>query len=412
MKKHIIFGVLTIFLLSFFACDHNFTIPKEVQIKGSPEIKFGAKFDLSEMFKEAIDGMKNSLKDNDDFALIDCNDTEYETFLIYMELLDEVIDLADSELGQNIPSMDPELAEILNNLGLGHNNPAAPPQTIPEGGLDLYNDTISLPLDAMDDLLSGFAFNDAKIYLYVSGSGGLAELLSIELTLPDNEKKKSDISNTNSSGYSDNWKSSGYSGEQAPGGYASEIPMSSMTSGTQEINCRIFIEGGKVITSADLALEGNILVEAVIWFPLVLTVTNSAGAKIEIMENIGEGDLFGRSSDSEESDNIDLENFVTWLKLDLVLNNKLFEDAKVLAESKGVEIIVPLTGNSITLDIKEDTLREINNPDNIPFNPSISLRFDEGTRLTIPNGFDIAITKFSISAGINAKIPLPWAMEG
>jgi len=72
---------------------------------------------------------------------------------------------------------------------------------------------------------------------------------------------------------------------------------------------------------------------------------------------------------------------------------------------------MPLTGNSITLDINKDKLNEINNPDNIPFNPSINLAFDDGAKLTIPRGFDIAITKFGISAGLNVKIPLPWASE-
>jgi len=414
MKKHIISGVLILFMFSFLTCDHEFAFPKEIQIKGSPDIKFGASVDLSEIFEEAITGMKTSLSGAAGIELIECKNTVYETFMIYMELLDRTINLADNNpFGTEVAGLSPDLIKILKDLGLYHDDPNLK-RTIPPEGLNFFNDKISLPLDGVGDLLSGFSFNDAYIFLYVSGSGGLVNLLSIELTLPDGKIIYSDIHSARSSGRA-GW-AAGYSGAQAPGGYAAAIPLSSMKSGNtpQEIGCKIYIKGGKTITPADLDLTGDILVEAVIWLPLVLTVTNPNGASIEIMGSIMDNvDLFGRTASPEESENnLDLENFVSWLKLELILNNKLFEGAKVVAQNPtGVKIEVPLTGNSITVDINENKLKDINDPSNIPFNPSISLKFENNAKLIIPKDFNIKIIKFGITAGLNVKIPLPWAAE-
>ena len=405
--------ICAVLIFVFPACDLQF--PTAVLVKGNPEVRFAATIPLGDMFKEALDGMKESLEGSGSGGLgmniIKCTGTEYETFLIYSKILDEKFDLTDIEIGEFPEEIPEEFLEYLRDvLGVDINNPAV--EITVDGKKELLEETeIILPFDDAGELLDGFSFEGAKIILYISGSGGLADLLTLDLTIGNGTKQNFPISGSMPSGINSWVAPNYYTGTTAPtAGAVAVINLNSLAFEELTIKYSVYIADGKTIIPSHLNEEATIKVEAVIWLPLELTA-GSGAPEIVLMDSIMEDDidLFGRTADG---DGFDLSDFVSSFSFGLQLNNNPFQGAELKAVSPGkngspgVTIPVVLSGNSILLNINEQLLRDINDPDNIPFNPSISLEFKPNGKLAIPREFDLAITSLELSAALNFRMEL------
>jgi len=375
MRKQIISLALAILVLSFFACD--LTIPSAIEIKGTPEIRFGANLDIGDLLKDMVDGLFDNFSGSGDGPkFIKCTNTDINTFIIYSVVLEQPI------VGDEFNN----LSEAVNLLGGSHSTPAS---------IDLISGVTPIEIPSIDfsEFLGGFSFADFKANMYISGSS-IVNALTVELDI--NGEKISRKGN----------KSSGlknvveYSETNLPEGI--EIPF---TFDGNEITIvpRVYIEADTVINSAMLS-NPTILIEIAIWLPLVLTADND-GAKFEFPNLFSGSDLFGRESPEDPNP---VGDIVEWLSLEIKLSGtNPFTNAKLVVESKPagqtpIVIETPFGGNSLNFKIDESDMEKINS--SYPFIPEISLRFDQGGKLSLPRSFKA--TEFAFIARLGFKIDL------
>jgi len=408
MKRSIICLAFALLMVCFSACDLQ--LPNDVLIKGNPEVKVALTIELDDIFDGVINSIRSGFNNNNDIDLITCNQTRVETLMLYTKLFDLEFDLSDSIDPEDF-DLNPAFIEFLNELGV-----AGSPNYTPLNNKILGEDTIDIPLADFDDMLSGFSFNEAKILLYISGTGGLADLLTLELNNEDpvsikNNKSFSDSNNAKLTTEPNSTRV--YSGTQFPAGSVSKINLNSLSAGDINAHYKIYVKAGTSISLAELNENATIKVEAVIWLPLVLS-SDPNSAPFELISSIMEGDdLFGRTSGSSD---LNLTEFISSLNISLIFNSSPFQNATLYAESQSsggdlISIPVPLNGNSITLNINEQILEEINDPKNIPFDPAIFLKFNSNGKLEIPRDFDLKITNLAFKAGLNYKISLSEGLQ-
>jgi len=424
MKKIIAFSTIFLLVLSFFAC--NFEIPSAVEIKGNPEISLTGNFEIGKLFNDGInDRLVSALADNEfNMELVHCTATQYQTYLIYMELVDAHVEYCEdngfeiiSQGGITLPEGFDE--DFFDNLIEYFQGQAT--YTLLKDEV-LLEDTIEIPLADVGELLDGFELTDGKILLYISGKGDLLQYLAIELILnPDEapevkeniEGQPVDFINWNvEEGYHT------YTGANAP---HCEIPISlkDMPLGENlEISYKIYVPEGTTIDREDLEDDADILIEAVIWFPLNVRVPDSKldGVTIDFSSFLNDGeeksdsDLFGR--DAPDSEFL-MGEIIESLSLKIVLANStgLFDPGTKLIVTSGEEGVnqisvadIDLGSNTINIAITKEIMDQINDPVNWPFVPDISIHFPAGTGLGVPRDFDLSISQFVFSAKISHRV--------
>ncbi|MDR0465299.1 MAG: hypothetical protein LBG94_09355 [Treponema sp.] len=359
-NKSIVFFALILPVFSFFSC--SLEIPKAVQIKGTPEIRFGANLDLSESLSEMMDEFFTANND-DGISFINCTNTQMRTFIIHMNLFSEDI---------NLP-----IGFDFSQGGL-----------IPHGLDDVYNDSMSVP--AMDfDFLEDFSFSPSDTRIYISGSP-IVNYLTTELTISG---LSSEYSMTGKSYLDD---ISEFDKLSLPNnGTPISLPF---TGDSIAIDYRIFFTEGKTIPSG-LDTSLNVLVEIAVMVPMTL-IAGSSGASFEFPEMFPAGqDLFGRENPGDENP---LNEFVEALSLDIRFNNIPFTGATLMVKSGDINIDSNFTGNSLFMNISEAKMNEINNK--YPFAPEFSMRFVPGGKLSIPREFKA--TEFAFKAKLNYRMEL------
>ncbi|MCL2764259.1 MAG: hypothetical protein FWD40_03130 [Treponema sp.] len=403
MKKNIVLLMLPILTLSFMTC--SFEIPNAVQIKGSPNVTLAADFPIGSTFAENLDDLFLQAINESEYDLepVNCTNTVYQTYLIYTELLSENFDL--SNIGVDFPEdISQEFLDFLASLGIQIEQSAAEYEL--EEDKILLDSTMELPLSDMGDILEGFVFDMAEVILYISGVGGLAELLTVELAIGDGESHIIPVSESKPSDI-DDWRNGGYNGRYAPESNI-EFPMSDITLGEDVIiRYKVYIKEGTTITPESLLLDATIKAEAVIWLPLILKA-GEGGRAINFSEFLGDlipdKDLFDRKY---PGDDLALDEIVDSATLKIVLDNNPFRGAELVIRSANFNTednIVfknELTGNSLDFNISDDLLERINRPVNWPFIPDISIFFAEGETISIPRNFNFNITQFNFSAKVN-----------
>jgi len=404
MKKYLKFAIFILSIFAFSTCDLQ--IPNAVEIDGSLSLRLSARYDVGSLFEDNLKDMLLSFSNNG-MTYIKCTNTAHHTYLFYQEVLEKDFSLTDStmEFPEGVP---PEFAELLKEMGEDYDEPDFE-HIVQNGEGLLYDDNITIPLteigadsEAMN-MLEGFIIKDAKILLFISGSGGLAELLEIDLKI-NGEEESVDINDTQPSGLSID---TNYTNPAAPSHYAVVIDITDLELDSDiVINYKIYIPDGTPITRNDLDKTGSIKVEAVVWLPLEL-VAGAGGASFEIPDLFPEGDdLFGRKEPS--SDNILLE-MIKSLSLSIVMSNNPFDKAALNVSSKGnngsegIAIQSTISGDLLSFHIDDNVLGKINDPDNFPFNPVISLNFDEGGSISMPRDFNFGIKQLAASATVNYR---------
>jgi len=389
MKKQVSFFALTFLILSFFACDLGIKFPKEIVIKGSPQIVFAAKINFGDMlmgfFEEAI-------KDLEEVDVFPCVNTENHTYIAYINLFTESLNL-----GGVIPDDD-----------------LFPGITIPDYITMSQEETlyksaeIELPLSALTDneLLNGFSLNNMSAKLYFSGEGTLIQKVKIELIIDGVAGDEYDINTSGISGSgSINFDDDKYTGTKLPDGGV-EIPFTPGANPT--VQFRAFVPLGAEITEDDFT-TGQITAELLVWIPLELTALAEGTWELLDLSKTEDGsppnDLFGRP-DPEGNDEVEgnvFTDIISYLELEVALNKSPFPSGTEINinSTGGFNITGELEGNSIK--IIAANLDDLNDPQYYPFAPSISLTIPPGD-LVLPR--DFRTTSIAVKADIKFNIPL------
>ncbi|WP_461257401.1 hypothetical protein, partial [Treponema sp. R80B11-R83G3] len=121
MKKRVVFFVLLLLGLVFFACEFN--IPKAIEIKGSPSVRFVQTIDIGEKFTDLIN---KAIKGDDGegaegvegMDIVPCTNTGLTnvTFLIHMDLFEKTLTIEEDspeDLAEQFPGIDLDLIDEL-----------------------------------------------------------------------------------------------------------------------------------------------------------------------------------------------------------------------------------------------------------------------------------------------------------
>jgi hypothetical protein len=144
--------------------------------------------------------------------------------------------------------------------------------------------------------------------------------------------------------------------------------------------------------------------------PMDLLNSNTAPAKVSFTEMAKDedsdladkDDLFGRSKDGDS-----LMEWIKSLTLRLDLNDSAFSKASLYLNDGKKEMLFPISGQTMTVDIKGDYLDHINNKDNIPFIPDIGILVQKDGAMQIAR--DLAAVNISFEAEIIASFNAPWS---
>jgi len=380
MKKARSFFAL-IPVLFVLAC----TLPNSIEIKATPKFTIFSNLKIGSLLSDVLE---DSFKGSNELSIIRCINTTYYTLMLHINLFDETFDII------NLPDGSQFLPPNLNI-------------PVPAGGLDLINpgSSMTLPLQDLGDLLNGFEFDQNEVItkLYFSGSSILSKL-AIELTVGTKPPlmfgvgQAIQIDNKESDRAA--WVNNEYTGTTAPGGGV-EVGFP-LCGDDVDINFRVFIPAGQVLTNADFN-NAYIKVELVVWLPFIFRAS-STGASLGLPDGFfGEDgeDIFGRNPGDEG-----ITDFIESLTLVIGLDKNPFDGADLTIRSTAgnFEIKNRLSNNSLSFSISEQDMQKINSSAYFPFSPQLSLDFEPNKLLKLPRNFNI--TSISFEARISYAIEL------
>jgi len=359
-------------VLLLLAC--NLQMPNAVQIKGSPDFRFAAKFDMGDY----LAGFFNDFKeDKDEVKLLDCEKTGVVTYLVYMKLFNEALPL-----------------DNLTDKGMTAGVDFVVPEDIP-----LTTGKLDVPSLDFGDFLDGFTFNQGSITsrIYVSGSP-IVNCLSVKLTIKGSAATLAKAS-----------QASGLDGKTTydkaalpENGTQIDLPFDG---NEVPIDYTILIGKGETIKK-EWTNAPSVFVEIAVWLPFEFTA-NKDKAELKLPDDLfSEGDLFGReNSDSGNT----LTEMLESLNFAIKMNTNPFTGASLIVESKGIQIINSISGASLGFAINEQNMKAINSAENFPFAPQLKLVFNKGGMLSFPRNF--IITEITFKAKLNHTIDLSGGMN-
>jgi hypothetical protein len=404
MRKKIFFGAASILTLIFFACE--FTIPKTVEFKGTPLVRFVETVNIGDMFTDLLNDAFNEAE-NEGITIIPCLNTPNYTYLIYMELFDDELanDLDDPSMGFN--GADEEWGDLFEELADGQEHPLSKDMVMME------SEPVEMPFSSVGDYLEGFEFTELRTRLYFSGSSPLIDRLKIRVTIntKDNEGNKIDetqeivIPIIKESKIND-WLE-GYTAVKSPfelypsEGVDFDLPFDE---NDKEILVSVYIPEGTGVILTDFE-SGNFKCEIVVWLPFVLEADATDGGIISFPPDAlfsSTDDLFGRDAAGE--DNL-MADVIEILRLDIKLDYSPFQGSDLIVYTeKGIELKNKLTDNYLSCAISKKNMEKINNPDYFPFIPNFKMLFSPGATLSFPQEFNAV--EFMFRAKINYKLDL------
>jgi len=370
MKKQLPFLIIAFILICFFSCNMDFTLPKEIQITGNPELKFAAGFDLGSEFAQDIDGIFQGFTGSGK-KTIECINTNIVTYILYNLVLEEDIDMSvyATIIGGAYPYIVPTDWTLIS---------AGSKQS-------------QIPAINLSSFVENFSFKNYITNLYISGTE-IVNILTVDLNIPGVNAQKGNRSTTLGS-------LEVYTGTSLPEGIHIDMEF---TGEPITINPVVTIKAGERI-NASMMNNQKLKIEIAVWLPMILTADGSAEFALPELFKKGD-DLFGRTSEASENS---IANFVESLNIEVSLSGSPFRDAILAVESTaGVTIITPpFSGNKLGFNISEEKLSEINGK--YPFDPQFKLLFESGGILQIPRVFntsEVALNaklNYAINLGIN-----------
>lgn len=375
MRKILYITFLAPVLLSL-AC--NLQTPNAVQVKGSPDFKISANFDIGNHLKELHKGFE---EDKDGVVLLDCEKTEIVTYLVYMRPYDQDIPLTSAITSGG--------SDFTNNTG-------SDIVLVPSSGGSSY-EKLEVPALDFSEFLQDFSFDPSAIKskLYISGSQ-IVNGLSVELKINGG----SPITKKGNTASGLNTGKKTYDKLTLPeGGVDIDIPFNG---DKINIEYKIFVAKNDKIEKAWMT-NPSVLIEIAVWLPFKF-IADKDGAKVELPDDLfsSEGsDLFGREKPS--SDNTVTEMLES-LSLAMKMNTSPFTGASFNVSSKGISITNPISGPSLEFALDETKMKVINSPQGFPFAPKFQVVFKKGGILKFPRA--LSITEISFKAKVNHTVDL------
>jgi hypothetical protein len=369
MKKFFTFLSLALTLLFVFACDLQ--LPKAIQIKGSPELKFSTNWEV-DIFSNMMESAFGS--DSSDQEIHEClNAPEYKTYLIRMEIFNGDVNIASKD--------------VSNGMGGEH--------TLNEELVLASSDTApkKLPFSGFGDYLDGFKLktDDIKSKLYVDGSSEIVTAITIKLSgnvsLPDGSTGKvSQRGSANNAHTLPKLPDGGIDVDLHPDFFKKDASL--------DIGYKIYLAQGEVIETAWLG-NSKIDAELVIWIPMVLEAEkNNAEIKFDSLKGVG--DFLISMSES---------GFIEGLNIAVGMGVNPFKEGKLVARdinNTGFEITNPMSADALNFTLSEKDVEYIN--ENY-FDPEFSIRFErQGAVIKIPKIF--SVTTISMTAKLNYTVEL------
>jgi len=404
MKKIVVFLTLLLLGLIFFACEFN--IPKAVEFKGTPTVRFRQEIPVGEKFTSILaDAIKDKQTENelDDMTILSCDETKIFTELIHMKLFDKTFEF-DIEQPEppNIPGFDlgDQFDDLVNNQSII--------LTEDRDLINKFDDPMEIPFSSVGSLLEGFEFVGHKIKLYVSGSD-IIDKVFIDIGFDTKEngevvestgdkyfgkhpnKEESDI---------EIWKKDGYTATEPPSnGFNIDLPLNGKD---LAVKFRVYIPKDETLYLHELK-DAQIKVEVVVWLPFEFEATGEDGATIDFPKDAlfsSEKDLFGR--DKPGADNM-MTDIIQSLNLEIKFDINPFKNSTLIITSTGIELTNQLKNdNSFPFVVSEEDMKKINSPDNWPFTPNFKMKFSKGDTLKLPREFNV--TEFIFNAKIKYRV--------
>ena len=398
MKKRFVFLALLPLGLIFFACEFN--IPKAVEFRGNPTVKFRQTVPVGEKFTSIL---ADAIKDNDDMkdmTIFLCEKTEIYTDLIHMNLFDEEFDLDDdnpeppdfsgSELGDIFEDLKKDKIVTLDKDMI----------------LIQTKEPIEVPLKSIGNLLEGFEFHGHQIILYFDGTDIInnakmniyfntvedGEPVTIEYKDQDIPKGKSD--------FDDIWsKNDTYTDTNPPEG---GLHVGLRLNGEDvTVSYEVYIPAGEEVKLADFKncwIKG----EVVIWLPFEFEAMEDE-ATISFPDDAlfsSQDDLFGREKPGE--DNI-MTEIIQSMNVEIKFDINPFKESTLIAYSKNIEIKNELKNDdSFPFIVSKEDMDKVNDPENFPFTPNFKMKYLKGRILTLPSSFNV--TEFIFNAKIKKRV--------
>jgi len=405
MKKRVVFLVLLLLGLIFFACEFN--IPSAIEFKWSPNIDFVQAIPVGEKFTSIFADEVKKKQDNsqvEDMIILSCENTEIYTDVIYMELFNEILELDPDE--PELPKFpNNELEEIFEDLVKDESFILDKDRNL----INKFDEPMNVPFSSIGALFEGFEFTGHDIKLYVSG-GSIVDRVKIDirfdtmeddLTVDSTDDKYFGLDPNKEESGIENWKINGYTEIEPPStGIVLDLPLNGKDI---DVYFRVYIPAGETLFLDDLT-DGNIKVEIVVWLPFAFEAKEEE-ATISFPNDVlfdSEKDLFGRKKPGE--DNM-MVNIIQSLNLEIKFDENPFHESTLIVDSKGIEIVNELKDdNTFPFIVSENDMKKINAPENWPFTPNFKMKYEQGKVLRFPREFNT--TEFIFSAKMKYRMDL------
>jgi len=374
MKNLFSYLSLALVLLLIFACDLQ--VPKAIQVKGNPELKFAVKSWEIDLFSDI---MASALGDNDNTQIFECiNAPTYKTFLIRMELFDSELELEDPLGGVVININGGDYSIDNQDIIFTLQEPVYLASSDPDEPV-----TVTLSFSNFNDSMPGFKFKKESIKskLYISGS----EIVTIFTVEFKTNISTDQMKVTNNYDLPDNAHTT--MTVLPDGGINVDIADLISSGDDAEIEFKVFIEKDKDIRREWLNTH-NFKGELVIWIPMELEAGDD-GADInfnKLGSFEGFGDFFTSLSEY---------GYIKSIDLSIGMNVNPFMNGILIIEDDNYKIENPMGEKTINFAFSEDDVNYINNNS---FDPELIFSFGPKAIVRVPKTF--SLTTVALKAGL------------
>jgi hypothetical protein len=404
LKKICVFPGIVLILFFVFAC----TMPSEIEITGSPSIKFAANMDLGDFFSDMISSTMNT--GDNEVKVLDCTNSslKYKTYLLYI----------DAFTGEKFDfEMDESKFVHVGNTGeITINDKIINLVVVAEGGggnntiLEVIDSDCNKDITSSDvkpypisssgfgDYLEGFEFSGIKAKMYLSGSE-FVKAIDIKLYQTDSEgnKIKQISSNTPPMKKSGVESLKEYNDPDLPPG-GEDIDISEIINSKEDSYISYEIRTKKKENKAEIELEALreqqfINIEIVIWLPMTFESEKENACFNFNGFFDGIGNVFKSVSGTGFIESMSIKIGIQPLNP--------FGDGIFYIKDDNYSIISPMDDNSFSFDLEKEDIEYIN--DN-SFEPSFLILYPKKySFLGIPNE-DIMITTVSLEAELKYNV--------
>jgi hypothetical protein len=377
-------------------------MPSELEITGSPSLKFAVNKNFSEYFDEMYDNVLSS--DSDEVQILNCTNPslKYKTFFIHIKAFNDEncdCDIQGADLldDGNSSSILINNNEILGNIKDEING--SKKYFVLENDEDLPSPSDPYPVSFNDfgDFLKGFGLTGIKSKMYLSGSD-IVSVLSIDLyhyisednkILISKEKKIDSYEKINFQSLKE------YTGSDLPPG-GIEIDIIDLINSREEfkLTYSLKIEAG---THVDLSWFNEpqvVSVDIAILLPMEFEATEDEAA-IDFSEYLKDiGGLFNTAAETGFIENM---NIIIGLKPQNPFGSGIF-----VIKDEHHSIESPMDSNSFSFILSNEDLEYINNTE---FIPDFLIVYKKGTKLGLLSG-DLIMSTISLNAKVKLNMEL------